>query len=304
MKSIVSAFILSFAFFSYAYAQVAGPALDPGFLILATSVNPAVLQWHSTSIITVGKFDGTNKIFDQNGQPVFRAEWEGEYSKVRYVDEDFAIGADYFSGNAGTNIPSEPRDLEKGFGLATKIREFLAVGFGAFKTDHPSTPVETRRPTFGISLRFFEELYFGYSTGVEIRRSDISEIARNNRYFGVGYLTKSESFKIHAEIWRAEMPAYRFVSGFVFGEEDITAGIIEFNFNGFQFGLRVAKFVGFDESFPSRRREEDTIGIQVGWVPHEGFAAAARFETSDRTETPSGQTREIERLYLTLAYIF
>lgn len=304
MKTIVSALIWSLAIFSCASAQVAAPSLDPGDFAVTTTLNPAVLQWRSKSILAVGKMEGSDEIFDRNGRPVFRADWEGSYLFIRHVDENFAVGAKYFSGSAETNTPTGERETQKGFGLATRIVEFLTAGVGASKTNRPSTPVETRGPVFGISLRFFEVWYFGYSTRLEVRRSDTNEIARNNRFFGVGYLTQAESFKLHAEIWRAEMPAYLFVSGIAFGKEDITTGIVELNFNGFQLGLRVARIVGFDQSIQSRGREEDRFAIQAGWVPNAGIAATVRFETGDREETPSGQSRERDRIYVTLAYIF
>ena len=298
------AFIVFFSH-AHAHAQIAGPTLDPGFLILSSSLNPATLQWYSKSLFSIGKLEGTNEIFDQNGQSVFKADFDGGYLDARYVGENFAVGGGKIISDSVTTIPQDQRFIESHFSVAVKLGEILSAGVGFRLTDSPFIPVTTQRQTLGVSLRFFEELFVGLSVGNQIRRSAFSEITRNLYSYGFGYLTTSENFKFHAEIYKAELSPYDFPSGFTFGEENITTGIIEFNLNGFQFGVLARKFERIDKSSNSKDKE-DRFNFQIGWVPDEGFAVTVRSEIGDRrSEFPGfSLTRDREFLFLTLAYIF
>lgn len=285
-------------------AQVAAPVLNPTAL-MATTENPAVLQWNAPSRVSVGLHSGSNASFNSAGVQTFAADLPGWFVQARAVGESLSIGVEHL------DIDIKPKGLptidykQTQAALAGQIGDLVAIGVGqdGITQEQPGTTSENTLRLAGASVRLFEHLYLGAAGGTE--QISVTGSPASNRAvtrYGIGWHTRSDRNGLHLEVTHEERDEYENSPGVFFDRGKVDSAILEAIVVNVLVGLG-SRSENVVHPTSGNGFDEDRRIAVLGWVPASGLAIVLRHETRKR-EFRNGTKQDNDRDRVAVAWQF
>ena len=287
-----------------ARAQVAAPVLNPTALLVTTE-NPAVLQWSAPSRVSLGWYGGRIESFNQFGVQTYNADTPGWFVQGRAVGESLSVGLEHLGYDITPQGLPTTTVKETQAALAGQLWGAVALGVGLDDQtqDQPGTTWTFKKRLAGASVRLFEHLYLGATSGTE--QVSVTGAPASNRAvtrYGVGWHVRGDSSGLHLEATHEKREAYESTPGSFFDQGTLDTVNLEVIFANILVGLGSRKGHVVHPTAGSGYDENRRVAT-LGWVPKSGLAIALEHETWHR-DFFNGFTQERPRDRVAVAWQF
>lgn len=303
-----------------ASAQIAVARLSPASLSINAPhtvpdragiipINPAVLQWASPSLVSVGYLK-TKSTWVAPVRLVPERNFEGAFGGGRFVGENFSIAGEVViledketdvQITANTNAVAGAFQIGNTFAMGAASRASTNV--------HSEFTLNTVSDTsniteVGISLQLIENWFIGVSLGSEqISRTAVHvndttfDEKRDIVSYGLGFRSGG-AVLVHLEIGVIEAATFE-INGVKSSGRVTNLGVVEFNVFNILLGYSAAT-----TSITGTDRELSIIKAEIGFVPTEGIAITLLQQTIAEDDPTLGLEYEHVTSAVALSYQF
>lgn len=288
-------------------AQVAAPTfvpaaplvLAPEFTFADTNIvpdNPAAMQWGIPSRVGGGMFNAEHR--PEIGT---NTDYDGRFFGLRYVQEQWAFGADTIRMDGNRNGYTERNDSAAlSYRLGTNFAIGASLRLGEQKNN--AFTEEENRTTAGLALFLGESVFIGVGIGRDgYTRTPATgptvDDSRDLLAAGVGFFVQGD--------WRWHL-AYDVIDADSYN--DGTTDFGAYHRDEFRVQLQIGQLLlaGMDTNLELEDADGrvDAQTFDLGWVPIQGLAFGLRVMDSEERDNTAGVVAKDSLTAVNVAYLF